>query len=393
MTIFMDMEPTTVTALAATLSTEAAVARTSAAARALLDADGHDLVVVGPDIDPSVAFDLADGQRRVGSPVGVVLVTRRVTTALLREAMVAGVRDVVAQDDITAVAEACKRSREVSRQLLRTGTGTDAAAPRSGRLVTVFAAKGGCGKTTMATNIATAMARSGQRTCLLDLDLAFGDVAIALQLQPSRTLSDALGLSSLDPTAVRSLVTVHESGLDTILAPVNPGTAESIPVALVGDLLDVLKSMYDVVVVDSPPAFTDHVLAAFDRSDDFVLITTLDVAALKNLKLTLETLTMLGYPVDQQHIVLNRSDAKVGLSVQDVERTLGRPVSLQIPSSRAVPASINRGVPIVTDQPNHAVSTGLRRFAQQILPREASTPRSHGLRSIGRLRKSSGVPA
>ncbi len=392
MTIFLDLELTTAASLAAALATDVASAPTAAAARSLLETSQHDLVVVGPDVDPSVAFELADGQRRSGSPVGVVLLTRRVTSALLREAMVAGVRDVVFADDLPAVAEACRRSRDVSRQLQRGSEGTGEGAVLSGRLITVFAAKGGCGKTTVATNIATCLAQSGKRICLVDLDLAFGDVAIALQLEPVRTLADALALSSLDQTAVRSLVTTHASGLDTILAPVNPGTAESIPVNLIGDLLDLLKTMYDVVVVDSPPAFTEHVLAAFDRSDAHVLLTTLDVAALKNLKLTLETLTMLGYPTEHRHVVLNRSDAKVGLSVQDVERTLGSKVGLQVPSSRAVPASINRGVPIVLDQPNHAVSAGLRRFSQQFVPQSTAT-RNVAKRSLIRLRRNSEVPA
>jgi pilus assembly protein CpaE len=390
MTIFLDLEPTTSASLAAALACDVAAASTSAAARGLLETGQHDLVVVGPDADPSVAFELADGQRRAGTPVGVVLLTRRVTSALLREAMVAGVRDVVAAEDLPAVAEACRRSQEVSRQLHRGSEGLGYGAGTSGQLVTVFAAKGGCGKTTVATNLATCLAQAGKRTCLLDLDLAFGDVAIALQLEPVRTLADALALSSLDETALRSLVTTHASGLDTILAPVNPGTAESIPVTLVGDLLDLLKSLYDVVVVDSPPAFTEHVLAAFDRSDAHVLLTTLDVAALKNLKLTLETLTMLGYPNEHRHVVLNRSDARVGLSLQDVERTLGSKVGLQVPSSRAVPASINRGVPIVLDQPNHPVSVGLRRFSQQFGPQTTQrAPR----RSIIRLRRNNEVPA
>ncbi len=392
MTIFLDLELTTSASLAAALATDVLAAPTSAAARALIETGRHDLVVVGPDVDPSVAFELADGQRRAGSPVGVVLLTRRVTSALLREAMVAGVRDVVSADDLPAAAEACRRSREVSRQLHRGGQGHGDGAATSGRLITVFAAKGGCGKTTIATNVATCLAQSGKRICLLDLDLAFGDVAIALQLEPVRTLADALALSCLDETAVRSLVTPHASGLDTILAPVNPGTAESIPVNLVGDLLDLLKTMYDVVVIDSPPAFTEHVLAAFDRSDAHVLLTTLDVAALKNLKLTLETLTMLGYPTEHRHVVLNRSDAKVGLSLQDVERTLATKVGLQVPSSRAVPASINRGVPIVLDQPSHAVSVGLRRFSQQFVP-PATATRHVTKRSLIRLRRSSEVPA
>jgi pilus assembly protein CpaE len=240
------------------------------------------------------------------------------------------------------------------------------AGSKRGQLITVFAAKGGCGKTTVATNVAAALANGGKSSvCLVDLDLAFGDVAIAMQLFPARTVADALGLANLDETAVRSLLTPHSAGLDAIVAPVEPGTAESISGALVGELLRVLKTMFDHVVVDSPPAFTDHVLAAFDESEHLVLLATLDIPALKNL--TLETLDMLAYSRERWHVVLNRSDAKVGLSVADVSKTLKTEIAAQIPSSRAVPAAINRGVPIVLDEPGHAVSQAIKKFASNRL--------------------------
>ena len=293
-------------------------------------------------------------------------------------------------DNLTVLADACERSRTLTRQV----SGQDAqatAATKRGQLVTVFAAKGGCGKTTMATNLAATLADGGrQEVCLVDLDLAFGDVAIAMQLSPSRTLSDASHLSgSLDEGAARSLLTHHSPGLSIIAAPMEPGTAESLPVRMISDLLDVLKGMYDVVVVDCPPAFTDHVLAAFDRSDHFVLLATLDVPALKNLKLTLETLGMLGYARDSWHVVLNRSDAKVGLTVADVQKTLGHPIAVQVPSSRAVPSSINRGVLITLDQPGHPVSTAIRRFARG-LQAEALVGGAHAAKSVSPRRDKRG---
>ncbi len=390
MTILLDADATSAANLHAVTGHETTCVDNPVRAQQLLDTGQHDLLVVGPDIDAGTAFDFATAQRAAGTDVGVVLVRRRLSSNLLREAMVAGVREVVPSDDLTVLADAVQRSRRLSAQLRQShahAAGLDVSVSRAGHVVTVFAAKGGCGKTTVATNLATSLAQAGRRTCLVDLDLAFGDVAIAMQLNPSRTIADALGLSSLDETAVKSLVTPHPSGVDAILAPVTPGTAEAIPAALIGDLLSVLTTMYDVVVIDSPPAFTDHVLAAFDRTDHFVLLATLDIPALKNLKLTLETLDMLSYPRERRRVVLNRSDAKVGLTVADVERTLGWPIAIQIPSSRVVPASINRGVPIVLDQPTHAVSVALRRLALSLVPESSSKPARPGsFRSI-RLRR------
>ncbi len=380
MTILLEPDKATAATLLAAIDRDGAVVESVSALHSVLASEpAHDLVVVGPEVDGQVAFDLAAAQRVSRPHLSVLLLRRRLQSAVLREAMVAGVREVVPSDDLTELAAACGRARALAEQV-RGGAVHAEGGQKSGQIVTVFAAKGGCGKTTVATNLATSLARDGRRVCLVDLDLAFGDVAIAMQLVPSRTIADALGLATLDETAVGALVTTHPSGVDAILAPVEPGTAEAFSSTLVGGLLPVLKRMYDVVVIDSPPAFTDHVLAAFDLTDHFVLLATLDIPALKNLKLTLDTLQMLGYPRERWHVVLNRSDAKVGLDTGDVERTLKTPIAALIPSSRAVPAAINRGVPIVLDQPGHPVSVAIRRFAESMIVGEpakqaGSTPR------------------
>jgi pilus assembly protein CpaE len=118
-------------------------------------------------------------------------------------------------------------------------------------------------------------------------------------------------------------------------------------------------------VVDTPPTFDDQVLAALDVSDLIALIVTPEVPALKNLKITLETLIELSYSRDKFRLVLNRADAKVGISHAEVEKTAQMVLSAQIPSSRDVPATINRGVSIFQDDPKHPVSQAIRRFAEQ----------------------------
>ncbi len=240
-----------------------------------------------------------------------------------------------------------------------------APAPRRGaRMLTVFSAKGGCGKTTFAVNLAAALHRRGDRVCLVDLDLAFGDVAISIQVQPQHTIADAVPLAeTLDPGAAVSLLTSHESGLSILAAPTEPYLRDVIPAELVGRVLDVLSSEFDWIVVDTPPVFEDHVLQAFDRSELLVLLVTPDIPALKNLKLTLDTLNLLNYPQHVRRIVVNRSDARVGLSLKDIEHTLGTPLTARVPSSRDVPASINRGVALVLDDPRHPVSQAIQAFA------------------------------
>jgi pilus assembly protein CpaE len=337
--------------------------------RAHLDAVvGEDTVVIGPGIDQTSALRLAETMRLVRPTLGVILVRQRIDTSVLGEALRAGVREVIDERDLSGLNAAVRRSQSLATALReKDHTPHQEAGAARGRIITVFSAKGGCGKTTLATNLAAALADRGRRdVCLVDLDLAFGDVAITLQLFPAHTIADAVPLGeSLDFTAVQSLLTPHSPGLTTLVAPVEPGSAGSIPASLVSHILVMLRDHFDYVVVDTPPAFDDQVLAAFDLSDYLALIATLDIPALKNLKLTLETLDLLNYPRERWRVVLNRSDSKVGLSINEVEKTLRTEISIQIPSSRDVPAAINRGVPILLDDPKHPVSVAIKAFADR----------------------------
>jgi pilus assembly protein CpaE len=278
-----------------------------------------------------------------------------------------GVREVVLAGDRAALAAACRRSRELSRQLAAATAAEDALAAPDGRIVTVFAAKGGCGKTTLSINLAVALASgAGQRVCVVDLDLAFGDVAVSVQLDPARTMVDALPMAGhLDTTGAASLLTRYRPGLEMLLAPVTPGDAEKVPPALVGELLAVLRGMFDYVIVDTPAQFSEHVLTAMDASAHLVLLATPDVPAVKNLRVALDMMDLLSYPREIRSVVLNRSDSKVGLSLEDVERVVRSPVAAQVPSSRAVPVSINLGTPITLSSSGHPVSQAITGFARQ----------------------------
>jgi pilus assembly protein CpaE len=217
---------------------------------------------------------------------------------------------------------------------------------------------------------------------VVDLDLAFGDVAISVQRDPIRTMVDALPMAGhLDVTGTSSLLTSYQPGLDLLLAPVTPGDGEKIPPTVVGELLAVLRTMFEFIVVDTPAQFSEHVLTAMDVSGQLVLLTTPDVPALKNLRVTLDMLDLLSYPRQIRSVVVNRSDSKVGLSLERVERVVRCPISAYVPSSRAVPISINKGTPITLDAPGHPVSQAISRFAQERL---AGAPET--ARRLGRVR-------
>jgi pilus assembly protein CpaE len=332
----------------------------------------EDTIVLGTGVGNADAFAVADYLQVQRPSLSVIMVRNEVTIALLQEAMSAGVREVVPRRDALGLQAAVKRSANRSAALRDLGPAASLPAPnpdepyRRGRVVTVFSAKGGCGKTTLATNLAAALADAGRReVCIVDLDLAFGDVAIALQLYPVRTIADAVPFNgAIDSSAVAAMLTHHSGGLSAIVAPTEPSTSETIRPELISHLLDVLRNDFDYIVVDTRAAFDDEMMAALDVSDVIALIVTPDVPALKTLKITLETLIELRYPVDKFRLVLNRSDAKVGISHAEVEKTAQMPITGFIPSSRDIPMSINRGVAIVQDDPRHPVSLGIRKFAE-----------------------------
>ncbi|RDI30776.1 AAA family ATPase [Lentzea flaviverrucosa] len=342
-------------------------AATLGEASRLLAADPlENLVVIGSAVGLDEALAFTAGLRVERPAAGVVLLRDVLDVAVLTRALRAGVREVVARDDLAALVDACTRSRALSSQVAGVPMPrTDER--RNGQVLTVFAAKGGCGKTTLAVNLAASLAAGGERSvCLVDLDLSFGDVGICLRAEPVRTIVHGLGMvGHVDAAGASSLLTACRPGLSALLAPVEPGDAERIPAALVGELLDVLPRMFDFVVVDTPSAFSEHVLAAMDASHHHVLLTTPDVPALKNLRVTLDMLDLLSYAHDIRSVVLNRSDAKVGLSMDDIDRVVRSEIRAHVPSSRDVPISVNKGNPIVLDLPRHPVSEAISRFARE----------------------------
>jgi pilus assembly protein CpaE len=201
--------------------------------------------------------------------------------------------------------------------------------------VTVFSPKGGVGKTTMAVNLALALTdRGARKVCLVDLDLAFGDVAITMQLFPSHTIEEAVGGEEhLDDNLVESLLTRHEDSLMVLAAPSLPDARDRVTSRLVSRMLRTLKQQFDYVVIDTAPNFDEQTLQALDETDECVIIATLDVPTLKNVKVALETLDLLSIAVGHRHLVLNRADDAVGIGPEKVEQILGMKVTAPIPSS------------------------------------------------------------
>jgi pilus assembly protein CpaE len=369
----------------------------------LLDKQLHDkagqvsVVILGPNLGMEESLDVSRRIQTAMSDVSVILIANALTPDVLQQAIRSGVRDVLPAAFTSAqLVDAISRAESLSLQL-RGRVGVTPASPDSvdvsdHKVITVFSSKGGCGKSFVSSNLAVALSqRTGETVAMVDLDLQFGDLAIMLQLFPARTIYDAAqNLDRLDADALKGYLTPHRGGdVFLLAAPLEPGLSETISAESVAKIIRLMKTIYKYVIVDTPPSFTDHVLAALDESDESVLITSMDVPSIKNLKLSLQTLELLGFGRDRIRLILNRADSKVGLRVQEVEKTLGTRIDVSIPSSREVPLSINRGTPLILEDPKSPVVASIMKLVEIIGSHSAVTPKQAKQTSGGLFRRKS----
>jgi pilus assembly protein CpaE len=309
------------------------------------------------------ADELAAIREHTRAPVLIVASSN--SAGLLEQALDADVTDVLLLPQLVEnVVFAIRKATHTTKRTHETGPG------RHGKIVTVFSPKGGTGKTVTATNLACACAKfEGYKTLLLDLDLQFGDAAIMLGLEPEKTIYDlVVAPGELDTEKLAGYTTNHACGLKVLPAPLRPEDAELVTEAKLGRLLEVARESFDIIVVDTSPFFHGPMLATLDRTDELLLLCSLDVPTLKNLRLALQTLDLLSFPKQRVRIVLNRSNSKVGMKPNEVEGALGMKVRFEIPSDRAVPLAVNRGNPVVLAEESADVSRAIKSMAKELFP-------------------------
>jgi len=278
----------------------------------------------------------------------VVLVTQGAPNGYVDQAFLAGAADIVVLPQPCDVDLAAALSHQVRFTLGKAvAKRSSAGAGTEGKMVVMIGPKGGSGKTLTSTNLAAALADAGRSVVVVDLDLQFGDVGLALGLTPDRTIYDLLvSGGSMDAEKLDAYLARHASGARALLAPRRPDQAGRITVEFLRSLYPLLRTMHDVVIVDTPPAFTPEVIAAVDASSDVCVVGMLDALSLKNTRLGLETLELMGYPESDIRFLLNRADSQVGITLDDVQAIVGRVPDVLVPSDRAITRSVNEGMPI-----------------------------------------------
>jgi pilus assembly protein CpaE len=330
--------------------------------RTQLDERSSDLLLVATSGESEPALELIRqaAQRRPEQPI-VVLATGEPNGFLMR-AFAAGADDLVvlpagAGQVGFAIEKVLARRRRATVQV------------EQSPMVCVLGPKGGTGKTLTACNLAVSFAKQGKRAALVDLDLQFGDVGIALGLTPERTMYDlAASGGSLDEEKLEGYLTVHPgSGLRVLLAPTQPAQAGVISVEFLQDVYRSLRGSSDVVVVDTPPAFSPEVIASVDLSTHLCVVGTLDAPSLKDTKLGLETLELMGHDLDEVKLVLNRATANVGITRGDAESILARRPDVFVPEDREIPRMLTEGRPVVIASQRSAAARAYAGFAAEYL--------------------------
>jgi pilus assembly protein CpaE len=290
-------------------------------------------------------------------------------------ALAAGAEDVVALPEGEEPPGPGERERvageilfALEKAVARRRRGAVGVQSTTGRMITVLGPKGGAGKTLVSCNLALALADAGQRVALVDLDLQFGDVSLALGMPPGKTIYDlAMSGGALDAVKLAAYLDEDESGARVLAAPARPDQAAVVRTDFLPGLFEVLRGSEDWVIVDTPPGFTPEVIAAIDSSTDVAMVATLDSLSLKNTKLGLETLELMGVDPNAVKLILNRADTRVGIGHEDVEAITGHRPAALIPSHRDIPRSVNDARPIVRTQSRSDAAKSLRALADSYL--------------------------
>ena len=241
--------------------------------------------------------------------------------------------------------------------------------PPLGKVLAFYGAKGGVGTTTIAINTAIALhAEHQRRVALVDGVLQFGDHRVFLDLGNDRkSISDLASVHTIDADLMKSIVVQHDSGVDLLLAPPTPEEGDRIQEHQMVQTLDVLRTMYDYTVVDVEKRLGDLTLSVLDHADQIYIVMTADLSCLKNVRLALEALARIGYEGSKVKLLLNRSNAFTGISVQAAEGVLKRKFEHKVANEYRVAISAqNSGAPFSHTKPDSPLGREIAALAASI---------------------------
>ena len=345
-----------------------------------INANGpFDVLIAGPSLSTKNGLSALQAIHDETPATSLVLAFAKRPDATLREIVRTGAMDLLQLPvadrnlhDAVERAVSVSRSRGAGEPMPSTQSPA-AGGANLGTVFTVSSATGGCGKTFYATNLAYYLHQyTGKRTCIVDLDLQFGEVSTALRLRPRFTIVDALAREDIDEidlaSHIEEYVVSHDSGVMVLPAPKDPSDADRIQPADVQRVIEAVRQKFDYVVVDTPAALTEIVLAAFDMSNQLYVMATLDLPSVRHMGVFLNTLEKLKIPSDNIKLILNKAERDVGLDVDQVTRLFPQGFTSVLPYAKEVTKSVNVGTPVLAFSPTSDVSRRMASGMSALLP-------------------------
>jgi len=286
--------------------------------------------------------------------------------ASMRKAMLAGVADYlvtpVREEDLINSIHGVLAQEERKRARIAGEMDEPVAC---GTVLTVFGAKGGIGKTTISTNLATAIVqKTGQSVALVDLDTRFGDVAILMDIPVERSIADlALPEEEINREMLQDCLYTHNTGVTILPAPVRPTDWRNVHAGHIERVVTLLAQTYDYVILDTPGTFNDIVARALELATLVLLVATVDMASLKDTLLAIDMLRSWNFPQEKIKLVINSTNEATNVQPQEVKRMLGRDVFWSIPYDRNISTSTQLGMPVVVAKPTTKAAESLVELA------------------------------
>jgi len=324
------------------------------------------VIIIQCDEDGSDAINMAEKIYVKLPGSNVIFLCDQLSVAIIDKAMFAGVRKVLQfpVDSETLIENIALVNRVEKSRFENSNQGV---ANMESRVVTVFGAKGGIGKTTIAVNVGAALAKMGKKVVMIDAKLQFGDVNVFFDVDSKNTISDLTqGRDSGDIEAIKKNMALHFSGVSILSAPKSPEYAEYVTVKNIDSMINTLRPYYDYIIIDTPPVFNDITMCAIENSNLVLLISEPDISTLRNTKISLSILDSL-LQRDKTEIVINRVSNGM-ITIKDIQRVLNVTIKNKISLDLKTALNChNKGVPLVIEAPKTLIAQELMKLGKNVV--------------------------